>query len=254
MVRPRNDLYCDSSLAQFYDLDNGWAADLEYCLALARHAHSVLDLGCGTGLLASRLADERQVVGVDAASAMLDIARRRPGGDRVEWVEEDARALRLNRVFDLVLMTGHAFQVFLTAEDQRSAVGAVARHLAPGGCFIFDTRNPAARAWRNWTPGVSVRVLRHPGFGEVKAWNDASYDASTCVVTYQTYYRVIATGEIFSADSKIKFTPKDRIAPLLEAAGLTVDAWLGDWLGNEYSDSAPDIIPRGRLAGAKRVD
>ena len=74
-------LYRDPDLAQFYDLENEWAADLDFCAALAADARAVLDLGCGTGLLAAALAEGRDVVGVDPAAAMLEIARRRPGGD-----------------------------------------------------------------------------------------------------------------------------------------------------------------------------
>ena len=155
-------LYRDAALAQFYDLENGWAADFEFCLRLAQDAASVLDLGCGTGELTARLGEDREVVGVDPAAAMLEIARRRPGGERVTWVEADARSLQLDRHFDLVLLTGHAFQVFLGGDDQRAVLAAIARHLAPKGRFIFDSRNPAVEAWRRWRPENSLRSIEHP--------------------------------------------------------------------------------------------
>ncbi len=72
-------LYSDPDLARFYDLDNEWSADLDYCAGMASDARSVLDLGCGTGLLLSRLANGRTAVGVDPAGAMLEVARRRIG-------------------------------------------------------------------------------------------------------------------------------------------------------------------------------
>lgn len=44
--------------------------------SLAARLHSVLDLGCGTGLLARTLAMQgHQVVGVEPAKAMLEIAK-----------------------------------------------------------------------------------------------------------------------------------------------------------------------------------
>jgi SAM-dependent methyltransferase len=47
---------------------------------------TLLDLGCGTGLLAAAAASEAgRVVGVDPSPAMLEVARRR--SDAVEWVE-----------------------------------------------------------------------------------------------------------------------------------------------------------------------
>ena len=63
-------LYHDPRLADFYDIDNGWADDTRMCLDLAREAGSVLDFGCGTGLLAAACADR----GADA----LRWLRRKP--------------------------------------------------------------------------------------------------------------------------------------------------------------------------------
>ena len=60
-------LYHDPDLTRFYDLENGWREDFDYCVGMARGALSVLDLGCGTGQLAAVLANDgaRRVVGVD---------------------------------------------------------------------------------------------------------------------------------------------------------------------------------------------
>jgi SAM-dependent methyltransferase len=241
-----DNLYHDPELAQFYDLENRWGPDLDYCLRLADYARSVLDLGCGTGQLAARLAERRMVVGVDPAAAMLEIARCRPGGEGVTWVEADARSLRLGRRFDLVLLTGHAYQVFLTDEDQQAVLSTIAGHLAPGGRFIFDTRNPAAQAWRNWNPKHSRRRFEHPGLGTVEAWNNAVHDAATGIVTYRTHYRIVARERHVSAASKIRFTPRERLAAMLDDAGLEVDEWLGDWTGGAYEPASREIIPVGR--------
>ncbi|HTE82339.1 MAG TPA: class I SAM-dependent methyltransferase, partial [Reyranella sp.] len=154
-------LYGDPDLAQFYDLENGWAEDLDHCRNLAEDCASVLDLGCGTGLFAASLR-QCDVVGVDPAAAMLDIAAKRPDGDRVQWIQGDARTVRLDRRFDLVVLTGHAFQVFLSDEDRAAVLRTIAAHLAPEGRFIFDSRNPDFRQWRAWTPANSKRQIEHP--------------------------------------------------------------------------------------------
>lgn len=239
-------LYIDPELVQFYDLENDGGADLDYCIAFAEGALSVLDLGCGTGQVAVALAPGRKVTGVDPASAMLDVARRRPGGDSVEWVEADARHVRLGKKFDLVLLTGHAFQVFLTSEDQRAVLATIAAHLAPEGRFIFDSRNPAARAWLNWVPEKSQRPVGHPSLGAVQSWNDAAWDEATGVVTYETHYKA-SDGRRFHAESKIAFPDKDTLALMLEEAGLVADRWLGNWHGAPWTLTSREIIPIGRL-------
>ncbi|MGK9236133.1 class I SAM-dependent methyltransferase [Inquilinus limosus] len=243
-------LYDDPDLASFYDVDNGWSSDREYCRSLAEGCASVLDLGCGTGWLAAELAGEpgRTVFGVDPAEAMLDIARGRPGGDRVTWVRGDGRSVRLGRRFDLIVLTGHAFQVFLTPKDQLAALQTIAAHLAPEGRFIFDSRNPALQEWREWTPAESGRRIEHPRFGPVDAWNDVEHDPATGIVTYGTFYRIIADGRTLSSRSRIAFPPRDQLERLIAEAGLAVDAWLGDWTtGAPWTPLSRDFIPLGRL-------
>lgn len=238
-------LYIDPELVQFYDLVNEGGDDVDFCLKFTGEAKTVLDLGCGTGMLTVMLSPGRAVTGADPAAAMLDVARKRSGGDRVEWVEGDARSLRLGKSFDLVLLTGHAFQVFLTAEDQRAALDTIAAHLAPGGRFIFDTRNPAAKSWLNWGPDQSQRSVEHPLYGAVEAWNDAVCDEATGIVTYDTFYRVPATGQRFHAQSRIAFADKETLAAMMTEAGLVVDRWLGSWQGAPYAPDLREIIPIG---------
>jgi SAM-dependent methyltransferase len=241
-------LYRDPSLAEFYDIANEKRDDFDFCDTLAKDARSVLDLGCGTGLYAASLADSRRVTGVDPAAAMLDIARKRPGGEKAQWVQADARHVRLGETFDLIVLTGHAFQVFLTDDDMRATLLTIAAHLAPGGRFIFDTRNPSREEWREWTPDVSRWVIAHPTYGPVTQWNDVSFDAGTGIVTYQTFYEIASTGKTLSADSQIRFIGQERLAQLIGEADLAVDQWLGDWKGAPFTPSSKEIIPIGRLA------
>lgn len=241
-------LYIDPELVQFYDLENEGGDDVDFIMGFVGDAKSVLDLGCGTGALTAMLADGRAVTGADPAPAMLDVARKRCGGDRVEWVEGDARSLRLGKSFDLVILTGHAFQVFLTADDQRAVLDTIAAHLASDGRFIFDSRNPLAREWQEWGPDDSRRTVAHPTFGAVDAWNDAVQDAVTGIVTYDTFYRVPADGRQFHAQSRIAFPAQQALAEMIAAAGLVVDRWLGSWQGAPYAPDTGEIIPIGRKA------
>lgn len=88
--------YADARLAAIYDACNPPTPDLAFYLAHAGTTSTrVLDLGCGTGRLATALAARGYaVVGVDPATAMLDVARHRDGGDRVRWIQGYAQMSR----------------------------------------------------------------------------------------------------------------------------------------------------------------
>ena len=246
-------LYEDRALATFYDTaQRPERRDFEFCLKLADGAGSVLDLGCGTGELAIALTDEtsshRHVVGLDPAASMLALAASKEGGDQVHWVQGDARSARLGEVFDFVVLTGHAFQVFLTEADRAACLSTIACHLAPDGVFVFDTRNPHYTGAKENSREKSLRRFQHPQLGQIEAWNQSRYDKEQAILTYSNHYRVLETGEERSGQDQIAYTSQPDLAGLIKAAGLRVDRWLGDWDGSPFSAESYDIIPVGRLA------
>src|SRR4051794_18503564 len=99
-------------LAAIYDVFEGSRDDLDPYLAVAAElgAATVVDIGCGTGVLALKLADLGvSVVGVDPALASLDIARAKPGADRVHWIHGTATDLPALQA-DLAVMTANVAQ------------------------------------------------------------------------------------------------------------------------------------------------
>ncbi|EYR79203.1 hypothetical protein [Shinella sp. DD12] len=93
-----------------------------------------------------------------------------------------------------------------------------------------------------------MRLVDHPRFGPVAAWNEVTHDAATGIVTYGTHYEIRATGKRLSAASRIAFPEKAELETLIAGAGLRVDRWLGDWEGNDWQPGAPELIPLGGLA------
>ncbi len=241
-------LYHDPAFARLYDSHCPWSADTEYCLGLARQVTSVLDFGCGTGRFCATVAalGHAAVRGVDPAPAMLAIARARPQGDRVTWTNGDAGTVRLGRRFDLIVMTGHAFQTLLTASDRAAALAGIAAHLTPGGHFIFDSRNPAAREWANWTPDQTRETFTDAALGSVETWTDTSWDAASQIATYETHYAIPAENRTIAARARIAFPAQPDLAAQIAAAGLTVERWLGEWDSRRFTADAPEIIPFGR--------
>lgn len=73
---------------------------------------------------------------------MLAVARSKPYAEHVEWIESSAQTYRSQRRFDLVIMTGHAFQVLLRDSEMLAALETMQRHVKDGGRVAFETRNP----------------------------------------------------------------------------------------------------------------
>ncbi len=242
-----NGIYLDPDLARFYELGDKPRSDFEHCRQLASKATSMLDLGCGTGALAVSLAQTTYVTAVDPAAAMLDIARNRSGGDQVEFLQGDARSLRLDRKFDLILLTGHTFQVFLTETDQLAALATIATHLSATGVFIFDSRNPDFPGDKQRDPLKNRRRVMHPEMGMIEAWNGSTYDERQQILSYENGYKVVTSGEEFAAHAQIRYTSQSDLMRLLRISGLSVDRWMGDWQETPFSADSQEIIPFGKV-------
>lgn len=95
-----------------------------------RQPQRILDVGCGTGLLTTRLARELAVpvTGIDYSTGMLEAASRRHAG--VSWLQADAMALPLrDEVADTIVCT----ESFHWYTYQERALREFARVLVPGG-------------------------------------------------------------------------------------------------------------------------
>jgi hypothetical protein len=112
---------------------------------------------------------------------MADRARgRRPD---VEWVLGDLESYVPQGEFELVVMTGHAFQVFVEDEQLRSSLAAIRSALAADGSFVFEARNPAARAWERWIPENEVEVA-DPRGDVLRSRHEAETPVAGDVVTF----------------------------------------------------------------------
>jgi 2-polyprenyl-6-hydroxyphenyl methylase/3-demethylubiquinone-9 3-methyltransferase len=101
--------------------------------APARPGATLLDLGCGGGLLATHV-DAYRHVGVDLSEGSL----RRAAGHGVVPVRADATALPLRDDAADVVVAGELFE---HVPDLPAAIEEIDRVLRPGGLLVFDTIN-----------------------------------------------------------------------------------------------------------------
>lgn len=230
-------------LAQIYDVAEGRREDLDHYAAIAEElgARCVVDIGCGTGVLAILLAGRGYAVtGVDPAGAMLDVARAKVGAERVRWVHgtaEDLRELvqdaasvggqetgrgggqRSGLPADLAVMTGNVAQVFLTDEEWLGTLRAVHDTLTPGGHLVFETRVPERRAWEEWA-GRGSSTYQVKGVGEVRD----TFELVRVDEPYVTFSsdNTMPDGAVVPSESTLIFRSMPELERTLTEAGFSV--------------------------------
>ncbi len=210
-------------LAELYDWLEADRADLDAYTALVGElgVGSILDIGCGTGTFACLLARRgKGVIGLDPAVASLDVARRKPGADRVRWLIGDATTLPPLEV-DLVTMTGNVAQVFLTDDEWAATLRAARSALRPGGRLVFEMRDPEREGWREWTRAQSHRRVEIPDVGSVETWVELT-DVRPPLVSFRHAFAFAADGVVRTSASTLRFRTEAEVRASLHTAGFEV--------------------------------
>lgn len=215
------DLYTD---AEFYDLlHDGYRDDLGFYRGLAEDFGApVLELGAGSGRVTVALARSGfEVVAVEPSAAMRARGAARLAaagvGDRVAWLDADARSLALERRFALVIAPFHMLMHLATLDDQDAALRAARAHVAPGGAFATDVYVP------RFGPEGVVRV--EPAWagleGDLSTWQVVDPVAQT-VVTEHRLDRVREDGTLHrrAATLRQRYFHRFELERALRAAGF----------------------------------
>jgi len=212
-------------LAAIHDLLDPDRSDLDAYLRMTEDlgARRVLDIGCGTGVFALLLSGRGiEVTGIDPALASLDVARAKPGSERVRWIHGDATKLPPLRV-DLATMTANVAQAIADPQAWQKTLRGAYEALRPGGHLVFETRDPARRAWEEWNRENSYRETEIPGVGSVRSWVQL-VEVSWPLVTFRWTYVFATDGQVFASDSTLRFREREEIESDLAAHGYVVDA------------------------------
>lgn len=238
-------IFSEQKLADLYDLFCPWggrSGDDEFYMELIMAAGSVLDVGCGTGMLlrkAREFGHTGRFVGLDPADAMLDVGRR----DRsdIEWTCGDLSTVEYNRTFDLIIMTGHVFQVFVTDEHLHQTLSAVRSALSEGGQFAFETRNPKVRCWEDWVPENAVEIPLPDG-GVARMEHDVDLPVDGEIVSFTTRFTAPTFDGVEESRSTLRFLELEPLNRFLDKADLTIEQQYGFWDRSPVTDSSPEII------------
>ena len=204
---------------------------------------SVLDLGCGTGLLAGELvARGYRVVGVDASEEMLALASERLGPE-VGLSRTTLPDLAVEGVFDAAVCTFDGFN-YLTPEDLRRTMAAVALRLRPAGWLVFDLH----------TDGMMSFTISNPVVAGESAENDFVIDSVVDPVarTCDTMIEITRPrdGDPFSEQHRQYFHTDADVRSALQDAGFAVNAVSAEYTHEPADASTLRATWTARLAPA----
>ncbi len=229
----------DAQYAELYE------PEIKYLkrLALAQNG-PILDVGCGTGIVTVPLAETGlETVGVDLTQAMLERAREKARGrDNLSFHLANALDFRLDTRFSLALMTGNAFQQFLSEDEIQTLLANIYAHLREGGLLIFDTRLPEGYDLSLDDKFQFYQTYTDPSGQEVRYFDKQTrYDAQTGLLSFEMKRRY-ADGTERRSSETIKFTPLETLLDLVQKSGFEVLNRYKNWNLEPFEAGAANVV------------
>jgi ubiquinone/menaquinone biosynthesis C-methylase UbiE len=246
--------------AETYDLTiSDWPGEIDFYLKVAAEARagggSILELACGTGRVALRLAEAGfDVVGLDHSPFMLEIAERKSVGfSNIRWVQGDMRTFNLDQTFALIIIPGHAFQNLNTTEEQVSCLRSIHRHLSSGGRLIVHLDHQDV----SWLSEISVKKkgkfepgkeFHHPTNGTlVRSSHAWSYEPATQTAILETIWEELdgagnVANRIETGPIRLHCTFRFEFEHLLNLLGFQFQAVYGDFFMDQLDDDSPEMV------------
>lgn len=232
-----------------YDLEcDAFADDKPVIEQWARELGSpLLDLACGTGRMSIHMAQQGYAVtGVDIVPEMIGHARKKAAerGVSIEWLVADARSFELGRQFPFIFMLMNAFQFLPTRTDHEAMLARVQEHLQPGGCFLFETRNPNAQnLLRVMHPNGQQYAT--PDGGQLLKHETQHYDAMTQIQHYTSTLKFVAAdgGErTKTLRVGLRYVYPQEMEALLHYNGFKIRTVYGDWQQAPLTAQSPAMV------------
>ncbi len=241
-LEPNYTEFSDPRLVALYDTFNGLGADSEFMCQQAEKlsASSIIDLGCGTGLLTCELAKRgHKTIGVEPSVAMLAVARTKPYAEKVKWIEGGFEQMN-DLHADMIFMTSHVAQFFIDDKKWQSMLEVAHKTLNSGGHLVFDIKNPLTKPWEKWTREKSSRK-KDTTNGQVEMWYELR-EIKENRVLYEIHYFFTNSGEELISVNELIYRSQEEIIQSLSNVGFVVENIYGDWDSRPIDSTSPEMI------------
>ena len=210
----------------------------------------VLEVGCGTGRILFPIARiGRAITGIDGSAQMLERCRAKLAAEpaavqsRVTLAQHDMRNLDLGATFGLIIAPFRVMQHLTTIDDQLRFLDVVARHLAPGGHFVFDVFNPY------FAKLVEADGLEHEDTPEQRLPDGRTFRRAYRIARVRWIDQVSESELIYYVDGKryvqgfeMRWYLAAELRNLLARVGFRVREIFGDFARGPLVDGCPELV------------
>jgi SAM-dependent methyltransferase len=202
-------------------------------------AETVVDIGCGTGIITLQFARRGfRTIGVDPSPLMLEVAQQKPGADGVQWVQGGAGELGTLGA-DLAIMSGHVAQFILDDSAWLEALAGIREALEPGGWLAFESRDPRAREWERWIG--RKRIITNSTYGRIESWTEVT-NVEGDLVHAVGHRRLVDSNEELASPFALRFRSEELLRQSLTGSGFSVQSVFGDWDRRRSSPGERELI------------
>lgn len=259
-MSPSSDQRVAEFYAQTYDESvPDWPGEIDFYQELAsevkRTGEALLEIACGTGRIAIRLAQGgANVVGLDLSPKMIEVAREKSAGlPNVRWVQGDMRSFELGEAFGLVVIPGHAFQNLNTPPDQVACLQCIKQHLKPDGYLVVHLDHQDFR-WLGDLLGEKGGLFepgeqfQHDRTGHhIRTFRAWSYEPATQTAICMTAWEAVAAdGQVVdrwqTEPIRLHCVFRFEMEHLLARVGFSVEAVYGDFFRHPLEDKSSEMI------------
>jgi SAM-dependent methyltransferase len=192
-------------------------------ILLSYHCKSVVEIGCGSGNLANRFANNGfEYIGLDLSEEMLTLAKA--NNPATVFVKEDMRSFNLQKKPDACIITGRTISYLLTNNDVVDAFKSINKNLKSKGIICFDCINA-----NKFIPQIdsTKKVVHRASFGNKDYQRDSIWkvnlDNGFCFDWASIYYQKTAEADLIEIGkevSTIRAFTKDEIVLFLTMTGF----------------------------------
>lgn len=241
--------------AWLYDYDNrdNLTDDIPFYKEYAlKSGGEVLELGCGTGRVALKLAEVGfKITGLDLSDTMLEIFNRKlkesSYKNNIALVKGNMAKFNLRKKFKLIIAPFRAFQVLTEEKDIISSLNCIKEHLSDKGFFILNVFRPYKELDETWCYDEVVQwetIDNSCGYRIVKKhWGDKIDTVNQIIYPHYAFEITESNGNMKRLEEhlKLKYYYYDQITKYLTDAGFSIEEEYG-WYDKSDIKSGRELI------------